>query len=124
MNGIPAQMDLPWPVIHALQQLGGSGSIEEIDSEVIANEGFDEKIRVILHGSGPRTEIQYRLAWARTYLKNAGLVVNSKRGIWALTEVGRDANEESTNNLVATWKRRKDAGVRPTAHPGSMPRAK
>lgn len=110
MNSIPAQMDLPWPVIHALQQLGGSGSIEEIDSEVIANEGFDEKTQAILHGSGPRTEIQYRLAWARTYLKNAGLVVNSKRGVWALTEIGRDANEKSTNTLVATWKRQKDAG--------------
>lgn len=124
MNGIPAQMDLPWPVIHALQQLGGSGSIEKIDAEVIANEGFDDKIRGILHGSGPRTEIQYRLAWARTYLKNAGLLVNSKRGVWALTEIGRDANEESTINLVTTWKRQKDSEVRSTAHPSSTPRAK
>ena len=110
MDNIPTQMELPWPVIRALQQLGGSGSIEEIDSQVIADEGFDEETQSRLHGAGPRTEIQYRLAWARTYLKNAGLVVNSKRGVWALTELGRNANNTTTNGLVSAWRRQKDAG--------------
>jgi restriction system protein len=34
------------------------------------------------------TELAYRLAWARTYLKKYGLVTNSERGVWALTPEG------------------------------------
>jgi restriction system protein len=32
--------------------------------------------------------LEYRSAWARTYLRKAGLIENSKRGIWALTPEG------------------------------------
>jgi restriction system protein len=42
----------------------------------------------VLHGRGSQTELEYRAAWARTYLKNAGLVENSKRGVWSLTADG------------------------------------
>ena len=42
----------------------------------------------MLHHDGPGTEIGYRLAWARTYLKGMGLLTNSSRGVWALTEEG------------------------------------
>lgn len=36
----------------------------------------------------PQTEIAYRLGWARTYLKGMGLLTNSSRGVWALTDEG------------------------------------
>ncbi len=42
----------------------------------------------MLHNDGPVTEIAYRLAWARSYLKGMGLLTNSARGIWALTDEG------------------------------------
>jgi restriction system protein len=32
-----------------------------------------------------QTEVEYRLAWARTYLKAYGLIDNSRRGVWTLT---------------------------------------
>jgi restriction system protein len=41
-----------------------------------------------VHNNGPETEIGYRLAWARTYLKGMGLLTNSARGVWALTHEG------------------------------------
>jgi restriction system protein len=44
----------------------------------------------VLHGDGPRSQIEYRLAWSRTYLKGMGLLDNSARGVWALTDTGRD----------------------------------
>jgi restriction system protein len=51
-----------------------------------------------LHNDGPETEIGYRLAWARTYLKGMGLLTNSARGVWALTDEGtvllNDATDE------------------------------
>src|SRR6185369_8428469 len=30
------------------------------------------------------TELEYRLAWARTYLKNYGILERSGRGVWAI----------------------------------------
>lgn len=105
MSVIPTQIDLAWPVIKALRQLGGSGSIEEIDTSVAEIEGFDEDTQAVLHGTGPRTELQYRLAWARTYLKNQNLVVNSRRGVWAITEQGNSVSEDETLALIASWRR-------------------
>ena len=41
----------------------------------------------IPHGEeGTFTEVDYRLAWSRTYLKKFGLLENSSRGIWALSK--------------------------------------
>lgn len=34
------------------------------------------------------TEVEYKLMWARTYLKNYGAVENSKQGVWVLTAKG------------------------------------
>ena len=77
------------PTLEALRRLGGSGSIREIAETVIENMALPDRIVRRLHGKGPQTEVEYRLAWARTYLKNYGLLENSRRGIWALTPMGR-----------------------------------
>jgi len=42
----------------------------------------------MLVANDSQTELEYRAAWARTYLKNAGLVENSDRGVWSLTPAG------------------------------------
>jgi restriction system protein len=77
-----------WPVLQALAELGGSASIGEIVETVIKREGFSDAQQAVLHNNGPETEIGYRLAWARTYLKAMGLLTNSTRGVWALTDEG------------------------------------
>jgi len=75
------------PTIDALQQLGGSGSINEIEEKVIEILNLtDDEINDIHKDN--TTKLTYRLAWARTYLKKYGLIDNSSRGIWALTEKG------------------------------------
>jgi restriction system protein len=85
---------LHWPTIVAVRKLGGSASIDEIVEKVIDQGGFTEEQQSILHGDGPQTEIEYRLAWARTYLKGMGLLVNSRRGVWSLTEQGRAVQQD------------------------------
>jgi len=82
---MPQYNELFNPLLEALHELGGSGSIEEINNKVIELQKFPTKIVDVLHGEGPRTEIEYRLAWARTYLKKYGLLENSSRGIWAIS---------------------------------------
>jgi restriction system protein len=91
-------------VLQAVIALGGSASIAELDAAVIEREGISPEIQAILHGEdGPKTEIQYRLAWARTYLKGMGLLTNSQRGIWSVTEAGHTADETDIGRLRAEF---------------------
>jgi restriction system protein len=85
---LPKYHELILPTLRAVEALGGSGSITEIEEMVLSNEGYSDEQLAILHNNGPRTEIGYRLAWARSYLKSMGLLTNSARGVWALTDAG------------------------------------
>lgn len=90
------------PLMRALVNLGGSGSIDEIYESVVELEKFDEETLAILHNpeKSSQTEIGYRLAWARTYLKKAGYLENSSRGIWALTEKAKLAPDIDSREIV------------------------
>lgn len=83
--------DLFNPLLKALHNLGGSASISEMEDEV-ANilELTEDEINEIHRGN--RTKFSYRLAWARSYLKQYGLIENSQRGVWLLTAIGQDTN--------------------------------
>lgn len=78
------------PLIQALKQLGGSGTIEEIDRKVAEIANLSDAQLEILHDpeKSSQTEVEYRLAWTRTYLKKYGVLENSSRGVWALTPKG------------------------------------
>jgi restriction system protein len=81
---IPVYHEFFLPTLRAVDDLGGSGSISEIVDAVIKAQGYTEEQHAVLHKNGPDTEIGYRLAWARTYLKYFGLLSNSERGVWAI----------------------------------------
>ena len=75
------------PTFDALYQLGGSGANSEIYKKVIKNTNLSEDVIDEMH-SFTMTEVEYKLMWARTYLKNYGAVENSKQGVWVLTAKG------------------------------------
>lgn len=102
-KAVPKYHELLWPTVVALRALGGSGSIPEIDEQVVEQQGFSEELQSVLHNDGPLTEIGYRLHWARTYLKGMGLADNPRRGVWALTPAGRDATEDQIAPLRAEY---------------------
>lgn len=84
---VPPYDKLMIPVLDALISLGGSGTIEEINEKVYEIEDFSEEVLQVLHKEeGSQSEIDYRLAWARTYLKKFGLLENSARGVWNVDE--------------------------------------
>jgi restriction system protein len=85
---VPQYNELIYPTLLAVAELGGSASIGEILETVIKREGFSDAQQAVLHNNGPETEMGYRLAWARTHLKGIGLLANSVRGVWTLTEEG------------------------------------
>jgi restriction system protein len=100
---VPSYADLLWPTVKAIRALGGSASINEIVEKVVELEGFTEEQQAVPHGDGPQSQIEYRLAWARSYLKGMELLDNSARGIWTLTEKGRDPSldEDKVLRLLA-----------------------
>src|SRR5271169_292470 len=99
LTQVPPYNDLLWPALQAVIELGGSASIGELDAAVTDREQFTPEVQSVLHGDGPMTEVQYRLAWARTYLKGMGLLTNSQRGVWSVTELGETVTEDQIPTL-------------------------
>lgn len=79
---VPKTEDLIIPTLKAIIDLGGSGTIEEINEKVYQIAKIDQKALEIPHGKGYESEVDYRIAWARTFLKKIGLIENSARGVW------------------------------------------
>ena len=101
---IPTYDQLMNPILRALRALGGSGSIEEIYDKVVAQENLNDQILAAIHNPdrSTGTEVAYRLAWARTYLKKCGFLENSARGIWALTSKGSSVEQVDSSDVVRT----------------------
>lgn len=99
---MPTYDQLMEPTLKALESLGGSGSIEEITDEVIQLLNLPEAITSQLHKpeQSNRTELDYRLAWTRTYLKKSNLIENSARGIWAFTKDYRHGQKINVEQIV------------------------
>ncbi len=94
-SALPSFDELIIPTVKALIELGGSGTVEEINNKVYEIAQIPDEILAIPHGNeeGTTIEVDYRLAWSRTYLKKFGLLENSSRGIWALTKSNIDASK-------------------------------
>jgi restriction system protein len=94
--------DLMNPVIQALKNLGGSGTIEEINDKVAEIAKIPSEQFEILHNpeKGGMTEIEYRLMWTRTYLKRYEIIDNSSRGVWSLTEKGSKIDKVDEKDVV------------------------
>lgn len=77
------------PVLLALKELGGSATNAELEESVIDSMKLPAAVAEVSHGDSNQTEVGYRIAWARTYLKKFGVLQNSSRGVWSLTDMGR-----------------------------------
>jgi len=112
---MPKYHELMNPLLEALHELGGSGSIEEIAQKVAELSDLPEDLLNIPHNpeKSSQTEIEYRLAWARTYLKKYGLLDNSDRGIWLIVPDKRDVKsidpQEVVKKVRAEHKKQKQA---------------
>ena len=100
---IPTRLDLLWPVLKALETLGGSASVRELSGQLASDLQLPDWILDIpLRKGGSQSKVNCDAAWARTYLKVAGAIDNSSRGVWAITDVGRAfASDEEARAKVA-----------------------
>ena len=101
-NLSPTYTELIIPTYDALIQLGGSGTNNEIYEKVIVNLNLSEEVLDEPHlGSLNQSEVEYQLAWARTYLKNYGIIVNSARSVWSITSEYASGISISAKEIVA-----------------------
>ena len=83
---IPRYGELISPTFSALKLLGGSGGNDEILAQIINILNLPDEVIDIPHkGHESLTELAYQAAWARTYLKNYGVIENVSRSVWAIT---------------------------------------
>jgi restriction system protein len=101
---LPSWKSLLWPTLEALRALGGSGSVQELEAKVAELQKFSDEQLAVLHKGGAYSEINYRLAWCRTYLKGVGAITNSSRGVWAITPAGQHLPESAMTNVEAQYK--------------------
>lgn len=88
---IPKYDELFNPVLESIKKLGGSASISELDEEVTKNLHLTDEDISESHNER-MTELEYRLTWARSYLKTYELLDNTERGVWVLTAKGKDVD--------------------------------
>ncbi len=101
MVGVPRHDELLNPTLRALRELGGSASITELSEQVIEDLKPPQEVIEQPHpGKVNQTELEYRLACTRTYLKKYGVITNSARGVWALTPEGVDVEEVDPRVVV------------------------
>jgi hypothetical protein len=84
---IPRETELIDGLLKAMRLMARPASIEEQEAEIIRLLNISEADASEIH-EGNRTKLSYRLAWARTYLKSIGLLRQTERGIWELTDQG------------------------------------
>nr|WP_290227548.1 restriction endonuclease [Trichocoleus desertorum] len=99
-SSVPTFDSMLLPTIQAIQALGGSGTTEEIYDKVVQLLKLPDKVLEIPHGSTSQNEVEYRLAWTRTYLKKYGLLQNSARGIWSLVSTSINLDELDAREIV------------------------
>jgi restriction system protein len=90
---IPSVKAFLAPIVQALKEAGGTASVEQLQEYSVRALNISTELQTVAHDPkrGARTEVSYRMAWARTQLKQRGLIEPVGKRQWALTERGRTA---------------------------------
>lgn len=97
---LPSHVAMAWPTLCAIKRAGGSASNAEIMEAVAADLELTEEQQALLCGRGSRTLLDYRLAWARTFLRNMGAVANDAPCQWSITDSGRETSSEDIQQFA------------------------
>ena len=80
------------PILTALRAGGGTLTNDEIVDAVATIMHLPDDIMNRKQQGHNMGEVAYRVAWAKSYLKKAGYLTQSTRGVWALTAEGKAAD--------------------------------
>lgn len=117
---LPSYGELMLPVVRAVLELGGSGTSREISESVIETERYSEDLLAVTYDGREKSILLDRLDWARSYCKLGGVLESPKRGLFLITDLGREvatlpdleANErlKEVDHAVRRARRRKPKG--------------
>lgn len=88
---LPKYDEFMLPTLQAIRELGGSASIEEIQDKLTETMGLSQQQLDMAYPKSGALVAPDRMSWARSHLKIAGLLTSGGKGIWVLTDLGRDA---------------------------------
>lgn len=84
---IPKNPELEEVTYQALVELGGTGTVKEIDHKVLEILDLDPEVASELQkGYTEKTKLEYKVAWCRTRLKQAGRINNIRNGVWSIID--------------------------------------
>ena len=101
---LPSYRDLMLPTVRAVLDLGGSGAAREITATVVETEDFSDEMLSITYEGRDKSVLIDRLDWARSYCKLGGVLDSPKRGLFLISDLGREIaslpDEEALERLV------------------------
>lgn len=103
IEGVPQFVSYFAPVHRAMHQLGGQATPKQVYAYLVKHEGLTPEDLANVNQNGKPT-FENRAAWARFYMTKAGWMYAPKRGVWALTELGKQAAELTEQQAVALFK--------------------
>lgn len=92
------------PLLDALRDLGDSATPQEASDYIAQAQAVsDEKREQLLDSGAPRFHNQ--VCWARQYLVWEGLIGSAQRGIWTLTDKGRQTHltVKESSDIFRKW---------------------
>lgn len=103
IEGVPQFVSYFEPVHQALLHFDGQATARQVYDHIAEHGGLtgDDLVQVNQNG---RPTFENRAAWARFYMTKAGWMYSPKRGVWALTELGKQSESLSEAQAVALFK--------------------
>ena len=87
------------PLLQVLGEAGEGVPQQDLTRRVADRVHLSDELRKMTLGSG-QLMIHNRTGWAGWYMKQAGLLENVKRGVWAITEEGRKLLATKPNEIT------------------------
>lgn len=99
---VPRYPNLMNPILKVLKENGGSCTIGEIHDRVLEQLKLPKGTVEELHNNSNQSELDYQLAWARTYLRKYGAIDSSSRGVWSIVQGYAETAEVDPREVVRT----------------------
>ncbi|MBX9575852.1 MAG: restriction endonuclease [Caulobacteraceae bacterium] len=90
VTDVPTHEAFMWPIIERLKAHGRSMSIAEMVEDVSQHMGLSDDVLTVRVGKFNELAVAQRMGFARSWLKLAGALDNSQRGVWTLTPKGAE----------------------------------
>jgi len=93
------------PLVEALKQLGGEATPEAVRKQIAANLNLPDDVINEIRGKLQQKKFDNDVAWVRSYLVHEGIIDKSVRGVWALTEKGKNITmtDKLASEIFLKW---------------------